>query len=149
VAERINRNLVPPRAQKTITAKEWRLIVDEYLSGKEPRDIAKRQERAETAIRNVLFKVASDYAEEGKREAPVSKLSRAASVLDFNREPTKRDVSYLRRLRKGGRTLLECSAICHLSPERLKAIRVGFFGLFDLEEERANVVRPRARKRSP
>ena len=145
MAERIHRDYSKPNSYETIKATELRSIVDKYLNLLSYSVIAVAHGRTSNAVKHLIEgKIPTDYSEGGKRERPVYKLMRAKSSLDYNREPSKRDIAYCKKLKRRGRGLNECSVILHLSTERLKAIKVGFLGLFDLEKTNGvSRIRPR------
>ena len=103
--------------------KEWRRIMDYWLLGKTSEEIGRSEGRVAGAIDDVLSKIRRNYDEHDERTAPIDKLGQVNSSLSPSRYLSNRELEYLAKLLRYGRTVKECSVIMCLTEDRVKELR--------------------------
>ena len=120
---KVNHKKEELRAYEPIPSSEYREILDTYLSGMNFREISQGLNREQEAVQLIInSKIPMNYDEGGKRKPAIERLNEEESSLDPHRKPTRRDIEYLKRLKRRGRNLSECSLVLYLIPERIQQI---------------------------
>lgn len=103
------------RAGTPISGQEFRDVCDLVLLGYNEDEIAEKLGRTADGAFFILDKIYNNYDERGKRTPPLEKMEGCPSCLDYDREPTKYDIKWYRKMRNSRRKNSEIKFTLHIN----------------------------------